>query len=89
MTWITDGHTDKYIDNSESIPTGWHKGRSGIADEKSGQIKRNRIHKYNGKLYTQTELSKLLGYSISNICRLLKQGLTPDDIAARKKQQGK
>ena len=68
MIWITDGHTDKYIDNSESIPTGWHKGRSGIAGEKSGQIKRNRIHEYNGKLYTQVELSKLLGYSMNHIC---------------------
>lgn len=84
MTWITDGHTDKYIDNSESIPAGWRKGRSGIAGEKSGQVRRNRIHEYNGKLYTQGELSKLLGYSMNHVCQLLKQGLTPDDIAARK-----
>ena len=55
MIWITDGHVDKYIDNSESIPAGWRKGRSGIAGEKSGKlnvieymnIMENYIHKLN------------------------------------------
>ena len=84
MIWITNGQIDRYISNVENIPIGWYKGRSGIAGEKSGQIKRNKTHRYNGSLYTQIELSKMFGYSKNYICQLLKQGLTPDEIAARK-----